>query len=282
MRLFDRTSRGVALTPTGQSLLERARHVVLATNDLQSAIDAQRAARSGKLRLAGTPYLVSTLLTPVIARFLDTRPLASFSVETRLTQGAILALQSGDADLGCGAMNADIPAEIAHVRLRPLSLRVVARADHPRLATLRTLRDLAQERWALPQASSSLYQVLADQFSARGLPAPRIAVEWTGSGIAIAELLRHTDLLGLVPQRTLTQPEGRGLCVIGSEDVLRQLDVALFWRAEGYLSPLCMEFRDALVAFCQEDEVAGGEAPALATLQTNAETPVKRREMNNR
>ncbi|WP_051974828.1 LysR family transcriptional regulator [Cupriavidus necator] len=265
MRLFDRSSRGVTLTPTGQLLLEHARSVVLATNELEGAIEAQRTARSGKLRLAATPYLLSTLLTPVVARFLDTRPLATFSVETRLTAGSIVALQSGEADLACGGMTADVPHDIAHTRLRPLSLKIVARADHPRLSALKTPADLALERWALPQASSSLYQVLADQFAERGLPPPRIAVEWTGSGIAIAELLRNTDLLGLVPQRTLTQPEGRGLCVIGGEDVLRQLEVAVFWRADGYLSPLCLEFREALVAFCKEDETAGG-APERASV----------------
>lgn len=69
---------------------------------------------------------------------------------------------------------------------RPLSL------VDPRRPTFRTLADLANERWALPQTSSSLYQVLGHQFAELGLPPPRVSVEWTGSGVPIAELLRNT------------------------------------------------------------------------------------------
>ncbi|KJK21349.1 hypothetical protein UB46_27765 [Burkholderiaceae bacterium 16] len=258
MRLFERTSRGVTLTPVGQSLLARARNVVLAARDLEGEVEAQAAARSGKIRLAATPYLFSWLLSPVIARFLTGRPLATFSIETRLSLGSILALQSGEVDFACGGMTADVPRDVSHVPLGPLRLQIVARTGHPRLGALGTLENLAQERWALPQASSSLYQVLADQLAQWGLPPPVVAVEWTGAGISIAELLRSTDLLGLVPQRTLAQPEGRGLSVIAGQDVLRQPEVALLWRTDGYLSPLCREFREALAGFCAEDGTAVG------------------------
>lgn len=256
MRLFERSSRGVTLTLVGESLLARARQVVLATQDFEQEIEAQRAARSGKIRLAATPYLVATVLTPVIARFLAHRPLASFAVETRLTHGAIQALQSGEADFACGGLTDDVPEDICRALLQPLRLRIVAREDHPRRMAFRTLADLANERWALPQTSSSLYQVLAHQSAELGLPPPRVAVEWTGSGVPIAELLRNTDLLGLLPHHTLTGPDGRGLCVIADGERLREPKVALLWRDDGYLSPLCVEFREALVAFSRESETA--------------------------
>ncbi|QQX82840.1 LysR family transcriptional regulator [Cupriavidus necator] len=254
MRLFERSPRGVTLTLVGESLLARARQVVLATHDFEQEVEAQRAARSGKIRLAATPYLVATVLTPVIARFLARRPLASFAVETRLTQGAIQALQSGEADFACGGLTADVPDDVCRAPLQPLHLRIVTREDHPRRPTFRTLADLVNERWALPQTSSSLYQVLADPFAELGLPPPRVAVEWTGSGVPIAELLRNTDLLGLLPHRTLTGPDGRGLCVIADGERLREPEVALLWRDDGYLSPLCLEFREALVGFSREGE----------------------------
>lgn len=255
MRLFERSSRGVMLTPVGESMLARARQVVLAAHDFEKEIEAQRAARSGKIRLAATPYLVATLLTPVIARFLAHRPLASFAVETRLTRGAIQALQSGEADFACGGLTADVPGDFCRALLQPLRLNIVAREDHPRRQTFRALPDLINERWALPQTSSSLYQVMAHQFAEVGLPPPHVAVEWTGSGVPIAELLRNTDLLGLLPHRTLTGPDGHGLCVIADGEKLREPDVALLWRDDGYLSPLCLEFREALVAFSREGEM---------------------------
>lgn len=249
MRLLERNARGVTLTPDGQSVLRRVREVVLATGDLEAEIGARRAARSGKIRLAAPPYLVSSLLTPVVARFLAGRPLASFSIESTLTSGAVLALQTGDADLACGGLTPEIPRDIEHALLQPLELHIVARSGHPRLARFQSVSDLAQERWLLPQATSSLYQVLADRFAEQRLPPPRSAVEWTGSGISISELLRNTDLLGLVPKRTMEQPEGRGLELVLPHELVRAPELAVLWRAGAYLSPLCIEFRETLVAF---------------------------------
>jgi len=253
MLLFERSSRGVHLTPVGTKLLERARGVVLATRDFEEEIEAHRTARSGKIRLAATPYMVSTLLIPVVARFLASRPLASFSIETSLTWEAIQAVQSGNADLACGGLMAELPRDVEHLIVQPLRLHIVARSNHPRIDKLTTLAALAEERWALPRQSSSMYQVLGDRFAENGLPPPHIAVEWTGSGIAIGELLRNTDLLGLMPPRALAQAEGRGLSVVADPHLVREPQIALFWRANGYLSPLCVEFRDTLATFCKEE-----------------------------
>lgn len=252
VRLFDRTSRGVRLTTVGELLLEQARKVVLANNDLDGVVDAQRAARVGKVRVSATPQLVSWFLTPVVTQFLARRPLASFAIDTRLTVGSLLALQSGEVDFACGGITADVPGDLEHIPLRSLDLCIIARADHPRLRNLKTLADMAGERWALPQPSSSLYQALADRFTALDLPAPKVAVEWTGSGVPIGELIRHSDLLGLLPKRVVAEPEGRGLAIVGALDAARQPQVRLFWRLDGYLSPLCLEFREAVIAYSKQ------------------------------
>ena len=254
VRFFDRTSRGVRLTTVGELLLEQARKVVLANNDLDGVIDAQRAARVGKVRVAATPQLVSWFLTPVVTQFLARRPLATFAIDTRLTVGSLLALQAGEVDFACGGMTADAPDGLEHFPLRSLDLCVVARADHPRRNTWKTLVDMADERWALPQPSSSLYQALAHRLTSLDLPPPRVAVEWTGSGVPITELIRHSDLLGLLPRRVVGEPEGRGLAVAGALEAAEQPQVGLFWRAEGYLSPLCLEFREAVIAYSKQSD----------------------------
>ncbi|QYY33535.1 LysR family transcriptional regulator (plasmid) [Cupriavidus pinatubonensis] len=248
MRLFDRTTRGVALTQVGQSLLARAERIVLASHDFMDELEGQRSGRAGKIRLAGTPHIVSVFLMPVIAQFLARRPLARFSIDTSLTQGALQALVSGEADFACGGLVTDVPAGLLSTPLQPLAMQIVARANHPRLRSWKTLADLAEERWALPQPSSSVYQILAEALARQDLPAPRVAVEWTGSGGSVAELLRSSDLLGIVAQRTLQQADGHDLCAVGDPSLLRQPEVALFWREDCYLSPFCIEFREALIA----------------------------------
>ncbi|MGO4326883.1 LysR family transcriptional regulator [Cupriavidus sp. 2TAF22] len=248
IRLFDRTARGVALTQPGQSLLARAEQVVLASHDLMGELEAQRSARAGNIRLAGTPHLVSAFLMPVIAQFLASRPLARFSIDTSLTQGALQALLSGEVDFACGGLPPGVPDGLLHAPLQPLAMQIVARADHPRLRAWKTLADLADERWALPQPSSSVYQIVQEALARQKLPPPRVAVEWNGSGGSVGELIRNSDLLGVVAQRALQQADGRDLCVVGDPSLLRQPGIALFWRGDAYLSPFCVEFRETLLS----------------------------------
>ncbi|WP_375790527.1 LysR substrate-binding domain-containing protein [Cupriavidus alkaliphilus] len=90
------------------------------------------------------------------------------------------------------------------------------------------------------------------RFTSRGLPPPRVTVESTSSSVSFADLLRNTDMLGIMPQRLLRQAVGQGLQTIEGEDMCWQYELAVFWRASAYLSPLCRDFRDALVRWCAQ------------------------------
>ncbi len=252
MILFERTARGVVLTAAGATLASHARRVTLALDDMERELNDQRLARAGKVRLATLPYLIPTLLSPLLARFFISRPLAAFSIETHLSPRLLGALQGGEVDLVCGATPVDVPAGISWTSLGPVTLKIVTRADHPRRDKLQRLADLATERWALPAASLYLRRALDERFQTLGLPPPRVAVESTTSPTAFAELLRHSDLLGLMPPRFLSQAEGHGLTAIEGPGMAWQHELAVCWRSAGYLSPLAQDFRDAMVEWCAE------------------------------
>lgn len=251
MQVFERTPRGVALTEAGRTLAHHAEKVTLAVSDLESELGDQRVARAGSVRLGTLPYLQTALLSPVFSNFFVNRPLATFSIEAHLSARLISLLQSGQVDMGLAATPENPPPDLEYLPLGMLTMQIVARADHPRRHEFLSMADLAQERWAMPAASLYLRQWLEERFTTIGLPAPRLAVESTASPVAFAELLRETELLGLMPEGIMRRPEGHGLWAIDGPGMTWRHEVSIFWRKGGYLSPICRDFRDALLAHCQ-------------------------------
>ncbi|MOA31150.1 LysR substrate binding domain protein [compost metagenome] len=128
-------------------------------------------------------------------------------------------------------------------------MRIVTRIGHPRRASFRSLADLAGERWALPGTSLTVRQYLEEKFLALGLPSPCVAVESSSPPSDFAELLRSSDLLGLMPSQFINQPGGQGLTVIEGAGMGWQHELAVMWRTGAYLSPLCQDFREAMLLF---------------------------------
>ncbi len=251
MQLLERTQRGVALTSVGQSLREHARKVLLTVADMESDLGDQRVARSGTVRIATLPHLLVTLFSPLLAQFFSARPMATFSIETYLSPQLTAAVTGGEVDLACGALPSQPLAEISFLPLGPLALQIVVRQDHPRIQSFRSLADLGQERWIMPSKSIYLRHWIENHFLSLGLPPPKVALESRVSPVAFAELLRQTDFIGVMPVRLLKQREGHGLAALQGADMRWEHELAVLWRTNGYLTPLCRDFRDALVQWCQ-------------------------------
>lgn len=250
--LMERTARGVVLTEAGATLREHAQRMDNAQADLDHALRERRHARAGQVRIGCIPYLVSGLVSPLLAQFFASRPLATFALEPHLTAALVGLLQGGRVDLAVAARPDVLPADLDCLPLGPLPMRVVTRADHPRRALLADARQLAHERWALPSSAQHLRHWLEASLREAGLPPPRLAVESSASPVAFVELLRCTDLLGIMPPRVLTQPAGQGLAALDCPGMAWQHEIVVFWRRDAYLSPMCRDFRDAMVAYCQE------------------------------
>lgn len=245
--LVERTGTGVVLTAAGHSLRLHASRVTLAMVDLRSDLDEQRQARAGTVRVGVLPVLMSSMLAPLLARFIANRPLALFSIETQLSARLLEMLQRAELDLVLAALPDRIPADLTWQPLVPLQLRVVLREGHPRRALPHRLCDLSAERWALPASSLYLRQWLDERFTSAGLPPPRVAVESTASPSAFAALLRESDLLGVMQSPLPLQAEGRGLVALEGDDLLLERELAVFWRSAGHLPPVARDFRDAVV-----------------------------------
>lgn len=123
VRLFNRTTRSVALTSAGRDFVERA---TPALDDLRAAMDAARsqgASPSGVLRINSAPGPARQILEPLVLEFLRRFPRMHVDL---VTEGRLVDIVSEGFDLGVRAADL-VPAEMIATPLgRPLRNAVVA------------------------------------------------------------------------------------------------------------------------------------------------------------
>lgn len=134
LRLIDRTTRRVALTPAGVAFVARAA-TGLAELDRAAAEAQGRAGLSaGSLRLAAPPLLAAGLMPQVMATFAADHPGLTLTLADLPTDDIISRLRDGRVDAGIGTF----PPGLPDLDQRPIfrdALMLFAPAGHP-LATL--------------------------------------------------------------------------------------------------------------------------------------------------
>lgn len=108
--LFDRRQSGYALTPAGESLLERARAVEATTTAFVEAAGAQQRDTSGTVRLTTQEIFGVALLAPMLRELHERHPEIMIELDDSqdlrdLGEGeADIALRSATGDIGAGVV----------------------------------------------------------------------------------------------------------------------------------------------------------------------------------
>ena len=112
-RLFERTTRSLALTEAGQIYLEAARQSLETLRTAGQEIELLESELRGELRLAAPPSFAAAFLQQACASFLEAHPRISLRVDLDET---FLDLSEGGYDLGLRDGPIDLPGLVA----RPL------------------------------------------------------------------------------------------------------------------------------------------------------------------
>lgn len=99
-RLFYRESRGVKLTPAGETLLRHARVILRQVDHVKSEFALNAADGTGHIRLFANTTAATEFLPGLLARFMVQRPGVTVDLQERMTNDVVRGILDNAADVG--------------------------------------------------------------------------------------------------------------------------------------------------------------------------------------
>lgn len=243
VRLFDRSSRGVTLTPDGHRLLASARRVIAAIADATHALRAEPAELSGELSIGVTPLVAGYYLSELLSRFTRACPGVEVSViedEPRYLEHLLI---NGEVDVAIMIVSAlgDRQALASEILTRSPN-RVWVASSHPLAARDDVaLADAAREPMIV-LAADRIEEVMRVIWRRHQLE-PRVLLRTSsleaarslvGAGMGVTIL---PDFLFRPWSLEADRVEARPLL-----DQIATLDIGLVWRRGLSIDPVAAEF----------------------------------------
>lgn len=213
--LFERSAKGVRLTPIGQTFLRRAYSV---RNELQKAkeeIDQLRGEAHGTVTacLSSVPHLA--LLPNALGTFRKQFPSVDLHLVDAVYPIVETSLLEGRVDLYVGPVPAKLPRELQGEKLFDNTRVIMGRKGHP-LAGASSLRELCGAEWISTSITTKAEEELGPLFAEHGLPAPKLAIRAQSAQTFLISMV-YSDLLMMLPVQFVKFPIWR--------DVVQQIKV---------------------------------------------------------
>lgn len=150
LRLFERSSRRIALTPQGEEVLRDARAILARTESLMQHASKAAAGLGGSLSIGFISLASYSFLPDLLKRFTTDFPAVRLSLQESSTDRIVPDLESGALDIGCLFASPQLPASLTYRATSRYPLMIALPEKHPLAAMARVpLALLADERFLL-------------------------------------------------------------------------------------------------------------------------------------
>ncbi|MGG5822737.1 LysR family transcriptional regulator [Falsiroseomonas sp. HW251] len=168
-RLFERSRRGVQLTPAGLTLRDYVKEASFQAERLRSELDALQNLRRGTVRLHVAETAIPHLVPAAIADFRAEHPGIAFCVVVASSAQVVAALRGGETDIGI-AFGRNAEPELLVMGRAAEPLCAVMCASHP-LATLPsvTIRQTLQWPIGIALTGGSTHALVSAALASSGL-----------------------------------------------------------------------------------------------------------------
>lgn len=244
LRLLDRTTRYVELTPVGRDFLAQAKTIVSEVTMAVSRLKDMSKNARGSFTLACVPSMAAHALPAVIRRYAEAYPGNRIRIIDTSAFEVRDAVLHGQAELGVG-IPTDHHPELDETPLMEDPLMFFCREEHPlsRMKSV-TWSDMREEELIVVSSMTATSVFMGYQLARRG-------INLTGA----YEVLHHATAVSLVaagvgtailPASTLQDGSRPGLCRVPLTGPVVKRRVAVLTRRNATLSPAARAFFDLL------------------------------------
>lgn len=265
--LFEKSGRGIRLTPAGVVLQKWAQRMRFDVEDAKREIGDIGRGLSGHVRVGVVPTAAQFLLPAVTRQLLAEAPAVTLRTVVALVDVLRPQLKAGEIDL---MVATETPAEPGFVS-RPLAednIVVAASVDHPVFKAPVTMAGLNAYQWVLQPPGAPTRDWLDSAFDRARLPRPVVQVESTML-FMLPPLIAQTGLLSFVSRGYVGEGTPLREVVLKETTMRRRLTVT--YRADSYLLPAAQRLIE-LFAGIQDDRISpkGRSGRAAASSQGRA------------
>ena len=249
VELLQRGSHGVSPTAAGRALIARAKLIEAELREARNDIDSIIGTGAGEIKISMSPSVAMTLAPQAIIEFKRTRPKVTFHLQEGVYPDALRTVRNGEFDFVICLMS-ERPKEegLCCELLLPDRLIPAVHTGHPLTKERRRLVDLVDSDWVIYRRGQSGRDVFEQTFVAAGLKPPKSTIECASFACTLA-LVERGDYITLVPKQIFSGGTVRSdITPITMDTAMPAWNIAVFYRSESELSPVCRAFLQELQA----------------------------------
>jgi DNA-binding transcriptional LysR family regulator len=200
--LFERTSRGVAPSEIGLTVLTRARAIKREVDRIQEEVEFFKGGLAGQIDLKVSPLAGVSILPPAIARFRQKYPSARINLSTGTFPLALQPLRDGLLDMVVGPIPAKHEIHDLEAEFLMNSEVVLITSARSAWKKARSLADLVDAPWIQIGGAGGPGETFKEVFEMRGLPVPEVKTS-SESYFSILAMVEELDAVCSFPKRLL-------------------------------------------------------------------------------
>ena len=243
--LFERSGRGIRLTPAGGVLLKWAQRLRFDVQDAKREMAGLGQGLSGNVRIGIVPTAAHFLLPAAARQLLREAPEVTLRTVVALVDTLGPLLRAGEIDLMVGTETAPEVGFTSKL-LAEDEIVVAAAASHELCGSQPTLKDLTGYRWALQPPGAPTRDWLDHTFERRRLQRPIVQVETTML-LMLPALIAETGLLSFISRHHLQGRQvGSKLKEIPLKETTMRRRLVATYREHSYVTPAAQRLVELL------------------------------------
>lgn len=200
--LFERESKGMAMTMIGRAIAYRANNILCDLRDLGRELDELKRGTSGSVSVGAVAGAAVGFVIPAVHKIKSVSPKAEIHINVETSHLLIRDLIQRKNDFVLARLPANIDMGRFDIQLaRPEWIQLVVNEDHPLLRIREiTLRNLTDAEWVIQTQPSPVREAIDSMFAESGMPVPTKITSTTSLLAQIAILASSPSIAPLTSE----------------------------------------------------------------------------------